>query len=834
MELLLAGVLFCSGLALGWGLDRRRGRLLGLDPEQGRRLAELRARVDQDSKGEEEEPRLELVEYHLEQRDARSAGEALGKVVQKRGEVPEVRRAARQVLRGLLLHELRDERVRPSGLLPQDVNWHPGAKRLVLRLKDLTLGGLLELKHLDIHIDDFEPLMRTQPLPRVVACRSVVREERLAFVLDTRIDWAETPMEDFRVLFRDGQVQILGTFRLGVPIGFRLSAVAQVTGTSRIRLSFPHPPRVAGLVPLPIDTVLKLIASKVEEKLPGLVRSEHEATLEIDVLAAGIPPVEPNLREISIEDGRFEILCAADEISPELLEVLRLPAPSELLGDRDAPLPEEDPEEIEEPDADPARAGAAGLLGSLAGFFRGGPRGPVARARAEAEALAEQDDDRGALRILEDAWEKLGRSYEDPALAPLLEDLGELRLEVGGAHMVTRGRELLERLVEHHPRRPRASLLLGRAHGLEGERERAEERTRIACTLAPFGAEGYRQLAGFLEERGARRAADRSREARKLLEARRLPVEAEGEPPEPRGVLFHEGFRELLHATERGPTGELVANLQGSLGWLDPSPPRTRGEDGVRALTSESHPRFLRLLEGLARGLQVPPPQVLQVPSREPGEFRVRGGWQPWIEVPAGSLEGLDERGLAFQIGRCLQLLRAGRGSFLGLEEDQLDLLFALLRAVGEEAHRQDTRPAGLADRTLARMIGDTVDTLAQGWVVRSEDLDPWVPRDIRQGARRQALAFHDAHPGYLDLVAWQWSLEASADRAGLLLSGSLTASLLGIGRAPSEYWPEARDEGLELLAERVREDRVAYRVQELLRFAVSAELEELERLLFS
>jgi hypothetical protein len=215
-------------------------------------------------------------------------------------------------------------------------------------------------------------------------------------------------------------------------------------------------------------------------------------------------------------------------------------------------------------------------------------------------------------------------------------------------------------------------------------------------------------------------------------------------------------------------------------------------------------------------------------------EFQVKGGWHPWVEVTRKTLEKLDERALAFQFGRTLQLLRGGRAFFLGLEENQLDLLFALLRAVSEEAHRLDTRPTGIASRTLAKMVNDTVDTLAQGWVIRGQDLDPWVPRDIRLGAQKQALAFHDAHPGYLDLVAFQWTLEASADRAGLLVAGSVGAALAGMRLAESPNWAEAEEEGLAVLAHRVREDRVAFRVQELLRFAVDPTLEELERDLFS
>jgi len=124
--------------------------------------------------------------------------------------------------------------------------------------------------------------------------------------------------------------------------------------------------------------------------------------------------------------------------------------------------------------------------------------------------------------------------------------------------------------------------------------------------------------------------------------------------------------------------------------------------------------------------------------------------------------------------------------------------------------------------------------TLAQGWVIRSQDLDPWVSADVRAGARTQALAFHDFSPGFSEVLAWQRGLEASADRTGLLFSGSVGAALDGLRLAESPFWPAVDDQGLGAFASRVEEDLVAYRVQELLRFALDPELEDLERELFS
>jgi hypothetical protein len=833
LELLFALVIFVAGMGLGVALDTRRLTLGAHYPEQGRRLAELRRAVAADTGRERVTPRLELAEYHLERRCVREAGQALGGLIQNRSDDAVVRSTARRVLRGILLHEVREEGGRPAGLLPQDMNWHPGAKRLVMRLKDLTLGGLVELKHLDVHIDDFEPLMRTQPLPRIMACRAVIREERLAFVLDSRIDWSETPMEDFRILFREGQIHVLGTFRLLFPIGFRLTAVTTITGASRLRLSFPHPPRVAGLVPLPIDTVLKVVARKIEEMFPGLVWSDEEATLEVDILKAGLPPVDLNLREIRVQEGRFEVLCAAEEIDAEALEVLRLPSPQELLPAPTEPteLAKWDEEDLPEEELS---AAPGGFLGGLAAMFQGKSLGAVEQARQDAQTLRETGDLRGALGVLVKAAEWDAVTLEDSLSAPLFEDLAALRLDLGGGSNRSQARMLLEDLLSHHPQRGRASLLLGRAHQELGEMQVAEERTRLGCQLLPFEASGYRQMEILLEQRGAARAAARAREIHLLLDADCLPALEGGETSQPRGTLFHEGYRELLHPEERSPTGDLVSSLQGTLSWLDPTSLPVRGEHSIRPLTQECHPRLLRLVEELARGFQVETPQILLYEGGEAREVRVCGASNPWMEGNDATLQELDEGAMAFELGRCLQQLRSGRGFLLGLEEDQLDLLFALLRAVSEEAHRLDTRPGRFRGRTLERVVGDTVDTLAHGWVVRGKDLDPWVPKDIRIGARQEALEFHDTRPGYLDLVTWQWSLEASADRAGLLVAGSVGAALRGMRLAPSPFWAEVEEAGLTALAPRVREDRLAYRVQELLRFAVERSLEDLERDLFS
>lgn len=826
---LLLFLAFSGGLALG---VLSRGGVLALPGRtaaESRRLRKLAARVGRDSTGQDVEARVQLARAHIEREDPRQAAAVLGPALALQPDDEDLADLARRCLRGLLLHDLREDGGRSRGLLPQDLNWHPGSKRLVMRMKDLTLGGLVELKHLDLHIDDFEPLKRAQPLPRVVVARALVREERLAFVLESRIDWRQTPLRDLQVHFRDGRVEITGTVRLKmVPIGFRVTASAEVLGTERIRLAFPHPPRVAGLVPLPIDTVLKIIARKVDEKLPGALTSTEEATLDLDLLRAGIPPVEVNLREVRIEDGRVEVLCLAEGVDPEDVDVLRLPPPHELLPEP-APPPEEadGPEEDSDAPAPPA-PDQPGLLDAVVGLFSGPTPGAMERAVTSSREAREEGDLGGALDELTGLAE--GADPASEAGAALLEELAAVRLDIGGEENRTLAIAHLEAVLERQPGRARASLLLGRVHLDRGELDQAEARTRMACWLAPFQPDAYAQLQVALEMRGAMRPGERARAIRRILATSLPPAGEASTPPETKRSLFQEDFERLLHADGSTPTGRLLELLVGGLGWLGG---RTH-KDGLRPLHPGQYPRLARLVEAISSTFQIPELDLLVRPGGATGDLVVSGGPRPWAVMGEHQLEGWTEAAMGFHLGRAAFLARTGLGPFVKLGESSLDLLFALLRAVGREAHRDEFREHGATAKAVEDLVEKVADSVSFGWVVRPEDLDPYLARDVRWGARTEALAYHDAGASFLQLQRWQWAVDASADRAGLLVAGSVEGALEGLRQVSRERWESVEDQGLESLEAFVEEDRLAYRVQELLRVSVDPDLEELERKLSS
>jgi hypothetical protein len=823
---LLLLLAFSGGLALG---VLSRGGVLALPGRtaaESRRLRKLAARVGRDGEGRDVEARTQLARAHLEREDPRRAAAVLGPALVHDPEHEELGDLARRCLRGLLLHDLRDDGGRARGLLPQDLNWHPGTKRLVMRMKELTLGGLVELKHLDLHIDDFEPLKRKQPLPRVVVARALVREERLAFVLESRIDWRQTPLRDLQVHFRDGRVEVTGTVRLKmVPIGFRVTASAEVLGTERIRLAFPHPPRVAGVVPLPIDTVLKIVARKVDEKLPGALVSNEEATLDLDLLRAGIPPVEVNLREVRIEDGRVEVLCLAEGVDPEDVDVLRLPPPHELLPDPEPPG--DDPEDEGSEPAAPSGP-QPGLFESVVGLFSGSSPGALERAVDASREARQAGDLSGALDKLEDLAEAADPGSE--AGAALLEELAAVRLDIGGEKNRGLAIQHLEAVLERQPGRARASLLLGRVHLDRGELEQAEARTRIACTLGPFEPDPYAQLQVALEMRGAMRPGERARSIRRILATSLAPAGEAPAPPELGRSLFQEDFEALLHPDGSTPTGRLLELLLGGLGWLGEAP----AEEGLRPLKAGEFPRLGRLVESISSTFQIPELALLLRPGGDAGDLGVSAGERAWAVVGERQLEGWTEPAMSFHLGRAAFLARTGLGPFVKLGESSLDLLFALLRAVGREAHRDEHREHGAAAKAVEDLVEKVADSVSFGWVVRPEDLDPYLARDARWAARTEALAYHDAGPSFLQLQRWQWAVEASADRAGLLVAGSVEGALEGLRQVSSERWELVEERGLEALERYVDEDRLAYRVRELLRVAVDPHLEELERKLLS
>ncbi len=815
MTTLVALLSASFGFALGVYMARRGEDGPGpLDPEEKRRLAALRELVRRDPDDHDPAPRVELAEIRLARGDASGAARELGLVVRRHPEVARVRAVARAVLRTMLLREGRSgsggETQGITRLLPQDIDWRPETRRLVMRLRDLTLGGLLELRELELHLHDFEPGVNVQPFPRVVACRAVLSEERLAYLLETRIDWSRVPVRDLRIRFQDGTVRVSGSYlALGLPVGFRVAASARVAGASRLRIGFPDRPVVAGIVPLPIDTVLRALAGAMARKRPGMVEMVGEATLELELLRMGLPPVEVNLSSIEVGDGRIEVRCQLPAASGT--EVAGGLGPAVLAMARH-------------------RAGAAaapgGVSGLIAGALASAREKELASARQKAAGQVGEGKLQEALRTLRAAADGI-EAVTSEAEAEVLEDLAEARMQTGTPEERGRAEKDLTRILEARPGRTRAARLFARIAVLGGDPEEGERRYRTAYRLDPFSPEPLAPLGELAAARGALELVERLEAIGSRL-ARTGPIPRSRQPPrETQAVLSPAGLARLDHPLVTAPTGRLLAQLQGSLTWLDPQPDPRGGEGSFWPVGEEDYPRLVRMMRNLATRLQVPALQM--VVTRDPmGPFRLRGGARPWIEIPEPTLVGAGEATLAYELGRVLYLARSGRGYLLGLGEPERELLYGLLRTLGEEAARE-ARGGSEAPGILDRAVEDITDAVSRGWVLRDRDLDPWIPPEVRRAAFPAALAFHDQRPRYHDLLEFQLGLSASADRAGLLLSGSVEAALAGLRLVPSPLWAEVEEGGLRALSGREHQDPLAFRVAELLRFALDPQLDELE-----
>lgn len=819
MELVFLVLAFSLGLGLGRVLVRPDAGSRAFNPEEEKRVRALVELAAADSETADPAPRVALAEHWLARRDPVRAARELGEAVRRHAEQGKVRETGRRVLRALLLHEDPVGPAAASGLLTQDIDWARGIRRVILRLRDLTLGGVLELKKLELHIHDFEPGVRVQPLPRVVACRAVLDEEKLAFVLASRIEWDKAPIRDLTVRFREGRVEIAGSYlALGLPIGFSVWASARVSGPARIELAFPHPPRVAGVIPAPIDTILKALVSVVAAKRPGAVRYRGEATIELDLAGLGLPPVDFNLREIRVGDGRLEVLCAAEGV-----EVPAAVAAPEL-EEPDEPDEDDEPEDEAAAEAGPA-APKPGVFETLRAFLGGPAQGPVDQAldRARGRILAGEPE--AAVRLLEPMAAQAEAGTEDAAR--LVEGLAEARLAVGGEESLAKAARALDALIEARPERPRASLLLAKVLRRQGDEARAEERARTGFRLDPFEVEAASLLFELYEARGAVRAADRMDEVRDALNRPRGLLTSTGVPVEPGKILPRDLQGALEHRGETTPTARLVRALTGSLGWLDPRPDPAQGDRQAWPVFREEYPRLHRLAGAIAASLQMRPPQLVVRLGAARGPMVVRGVRQPWVEAPEKAFPGLSEGALAFEVGRCLHLARTGRGVIPGLGERELELFYAFLGAVAEEAHRNHAGPTTRGDEG-ARGDGRAALALPAG------TLDAFVSADVRAGALAEALAYHDFDPSFDDLLEWQRAVSAGADRAGLLYAGSVLGAIEGLSLVESPVWAEIEERGLVGARNLVKADAVAWRIQELVRFAAEPELEELERALYS
>lgn len=829
LDWLWIGLAIAIGFGLGRGSSARpRVEISARNPAERKRLEGLRRKLRRGRSSKDPTPRIELARHLFQAHRPRDAAQELGGTLRQHPDLPEAQELGRDLLAALLHHESPRALGENAGLPhPQDIDWHPGSKRMVLRLKDLRLMGLIELCHLDFSLEDFDPGASIQPMPRILACHARVREDRLGFVLDSRIDWSRTPIRDLKIEFRHGSATLSASYRLGpVPIQFHLEAALRVLGPTKLELSFPEAPRVAGFVPLPVDTVLKVLVRQVEERLPGAIHSEEEATLSLDLAELGLPPVDFNLSRIRCEDGSLELFCVAAGVEPETIEALRLP---------EAPPKSSDGAEAEAESQGPGGAGAAaGLLAGIFGKKKSTLPVPVEDLDQAPVEGGEKLFDR-VLGHLEDLAEEMDAEGLSDWI-PLLEAAVGWVRKAEDRPRQARLAKSLEVLLGRFPSQPKLHRWLGRLAQAFGQDSLVEERFLASLRLDPFQASLYQDLARAAERRGEVPRQGRLKVAHRILATHSLghSLGPSGLPARPRTLAPADLGLRLRAPEEEEPTARLLRACAGGLRWLTPTGEGPRAGE-TRDRLDRQRPHLGETLQEISDFLQIEAPPVLAREVPEGPLFRWRGSEDPWLEVDRDRLDGLAAGAWKFSLAHALYLRATERVGFSQWENQEKELAWGLFSALGLEAARKDSRPQSLSRGLLERPVRDLSDTVALGWVVRSGDLDPFLAPEIRALAHEAALSFRHARPSFRSLDRALLSFRLSADRFALLFTGDLDGAIHSVLADGLEGSEKARDEGFAWLARpRRRQLELSQRIAALFRFVAQGELDDLERTCFS
>ncbi len=317
-----------------------------------------------------------------------------------------------------------------------------------------------------------------------------------------------------------------------------------------------------------------------------------------------------------------------------------------------------------------------------------------------------------------------------------------------------------------------------------------------------------------------------------LLEASDLRAPVVGERRLPR---LGKGLQEslVLHPRERAQRHHQLASVLGRLLHL------LQGDESAQAIarvtekaTPESHPRLGRLTAACSRALEITPPEIriargeerlfLPLVDREPF-LCVHHIWTaPPVAPGAGEArdQGLSTAELLFALGHSLQHVHSNHTALLQLGSECLEALLLdqvpfLVRtplkfaskAVGATRINVAVKRVGdrLPDRSRSRRVVNALGNLLpdhQQQTVLPETVHEWVR-------------------------AWIQGVEYSADRAGLLLCGSLPAAInvmFRLSPALAPALPDLAASGLRaaLTLHRDLDRACADRIRELLRFSLS------------
>jgi tetratricopeptide (TPR) repeat protein len=372
---------------------------------------------------------------------------------------------------------------------------------------------------------------------------------------------------------------------------------------------------------------------------------------------------------------------------------------------------------------------------------------------------SERGDPRGLVPVVEAAAE----AARDPSVRADLH-LEAARLHAGPLRSRSRAIEHLRAALEHDPARDDVRAAL--AEALEDSSPAlAAEQHRLMLARDPLRADSWTALYRLFDRS---RAHDRAYVAATVLRwlgapppdrgAERLLAEADRQALPAPPVLSEDDWRALRDPADCGPAADVVAAAGDAIAEAVAVSWDRRGQP-----LRDDHP-FRALLADLARALSAAPYELY---GGEPGELALDPG------APHGLLVGPDvprrttAREQRFLLGRAAARLRARSGLAEALTPSELaDAVAAAVRVV-VPSYAGLGRPSD----ELLRRVGRALSRRAR--------------RTLEEPAR--ALAVLPSPP---DLAAWAQAAAATADRAGLVLSGDLP-SALGVllrdadGRAP-------------------------------------------------
>ncbi|MCS6862193.1 MAG: hypothetical protein NZT92_17960 [Abditibacteriales bacterium] len=305
-------------------------------------------------------------------------------------------------------------------------------------------------------------------------------------------------------------------------------------------------------------------------------------------------------------------------------------------------------------------------------------------------------------------------------------------------------------------------------------------------------------------------------------------VEAVDRTPRKLDRSRHEAL--VVHPREKRERRHKLASLFGRVLHL------LEGDETARAIarvtekaTPQTFPQLCRAVEACAQALDMNAPDI-RIARGEERLFTVMVDRSPFLcvhhdfvsEGDGAAPQRLSLAEMRFGVAHNLQHIKGGHAALLQISPERLEDLIL------EQVPFLVRTPIKLGTKVLGW-------TRANRAVKRVSELLPKKSRtqkvvntvgELLPDAEQETVLPEVVH----DWVrSWIQGVEFSADRAGLLLSGSLAASCQALLHLAPDYAPhisDARRRGVRwLLQEKADVDRTtADRVRELLRFAVSAE----------